>query len=440
MMSLMSPLLLALTLATAGPTAEPTAGPAAGTDVAPAAARFDEGELVRAVEELMLHGRDAVRVAVAPVDDADAERGAALEQALVRALLARQREEVLSPALLRARLRAQAEADELHVGVEEVRAFSADHLLLAAAVDEGGESGGAAVLYLQLVWTEGSEVLGEARAPLGVAGSATSASAPRLRGAVADVVEPIATLVESRGVSVRTHRLAVVAPRVSGAAQAARVDRFVQAELAARLRERGFLLVERARLAAALDQAALAQALDESEGVKVGRMLGADSVVVSAVDEAGASFLLTVRVVDVASGAVLGAASATLPREGVVTQAEVETRTPLEAGARSLLVPGWGQAYNGQGTKGLLFGVGALTAAAATALLGGATVATSLAYDAVAPGPDLPPAQASAQARELFERRSALLFATAVAGGVTAMIWGGGVADALASAPHAEAP
>lgn len=427
MMSLMSPLLLALTLASAP---------------APAVA-FDEGEVARAVEELLVHGRDAVRIAVAPVDDADAERGAALEQALVRALLSRRREEVLSPALLRARLRAQAEAAELQVGVEEARSFSADHLLLAAVAEEGAEEGaegGAPVLYLQLVWTEGSEVLGEASAPLGRPDAKASPAAPELGGAVARVVDQIAAAVEARGAALRTHRLAVAAPRVTGAAQATRVDRFLQAELSARLRERGFLMVERARLAAALDQVALAQALDETEGVKVGRMLGADSVVVGAVDEAGADFLLTVRVVDVESGEVIGAGSAALPREGVVTRADVETRTPLEAGARSLVVPGWGQAYKGEATKALLLGAGTLGAAAVTAALGVATVMTSLAYDAVAPGPSLPPAAASAQARELYERRSALLLSTAVAGGVTAMLWGGGVADALASSPHAEAP
>ena len=42
------------------------------------AVAFDEGEVARAVEELLVHGRDAVRIAVAPVDDANAERGAAL--------------------------------------------------------------------------------------------------------------------------------------------------------------------------------------------------------------------------------------------------------------------------------------------------------------------------------------------------------------------------
>lgn len=417
----MYPLLLALTLAAAEPVAAPG---------------IDEGALALAVEELMVHGRDAVRVAVAPVDDADAARAAALELALVQALLERRHEEVMSPALLRARLRAQAEAQELQIDVEALRPLSCDHLLLAAVLDEGG----AAVLHLQLVLTEASEVLGEARVPLGVAGATTTAAAPTVRRAVARVAAQLAAAVESGGDDVRTHRVAVAPPRVDGAAQAARLDGFVQAELSHALRDRGFLVVERARLAAALEQAAVAQALDEPDGVRVGRMVGANGIVVGSLSEAGATFLLQVRLLDVDDGVVIGAASAELPRADVVTRADVETRTPLEAGVRSLLAPGWGQAYNGQGDKALLFGVGGYGALLVT--LAGATGATvtSLAYDAVEPGPDLTPAEASQRARQLFELRGALLLGTAVAGGVTAMIWGGGVADALASAPHAEAP
>lgn len=414
----MSPLLLALTLGAAAP--------------APAASGFDEEAVVLALEELMVHGQDVVRLALPGLDDAEDARRAALEQVLVQALIARRREEVVTPTLLRARLRAQAEAQERQITAEELRPFSCDAMLLGAVVDEGGE----AVLYLQLLRTETSEVLGEAKARLGSPGASTSARAPDVRAAVARVVEQIAFAVESRGVEVRTQSLAIGAPRAEGAAQAARLDRFVQTELSQGLRARGFLVVERARLAAALDQAALAQAFDEADGVKVGRMLGADSVVVGAVSEAGAAFLLNVRVIDVESGAVIGAGSAELPRQDVVARASVETRTPLEAGVRSLVAPGWGQAYNGDGDKALLFGLGGYGGLVTTAALAAGTVATSLAYDAVEPGPGLPAAQASARARELFEQRSALLLATTVAGGVTTLIWGGGVVDALASAPH----
>lgn len=418
MLEPMSPLLLALTLSATAPVA--------------GEGGFDEGAVAQAVEELMIHGQDAVRVAVPPLDDHDALRRGALERALVRALLARRREEVVTPATLRARLRAQGEAQERQLTAEELRALSCDHLLLGAVVDEGGE----AVLYLQLVLTERSEVLGEAKARLGLPGSDTSARAPGVRAAVEEVVEQVAVAVESHGDDVRTERLAVGLPRADGPAEQARLDRFVQTELSRALRERGFLVVERARLAASLDQLAVAQALDEDDGVKVGRLLGADAMVVSAIAEAGAVFRLDVRVVDVESGAVLGAGSAPMPRDDVVARAAVETRTPLEAGARSLVAPGWGQAYNGDGTKALVFGLSGYGGLVTTAALAVGTAATSFAYDAVEPGPELTPAESAARARALFELRNVLLFSTAVAGAATTMLWGGGVVDALVSAPH----
>ena len=241
---------------------------------------------------------------------------------------------------------------------------------------------------------------------------------------------------ESRGADVRTHRLVVGALRAEGAAEHARLDRFVQAELSRALAVRGFLVVERAQLSVALDQLALAQTLDETSGPKVGKLLGADSVLAGAVSAVGDAFLINVRVIDVQTGEVLGAGSALLPRDDVVTRAAVETRTPLEAAARSLVAPGWGQAYNGEGTKAVVFGTCGYGGLATTAALAVGATATSFAYDAVRPGPELTAAQAAEQARELFGLRTALVLAAAAAGGVTAMVWGGGVVDALASAPR----
>lgn len=423
MMSPMSPLLLALTLTATAPV--PGAAPAAELEL-------DEGALVDALEGLLAHGRDVVRLALPGVADENAPRRAALEQALVRAVLSRRREQVVTPATLRARLNAQAEAMALELPTEELRALSCDHVLTAAVLDQGGQ----AVVHLKLVLAETGEVLGEADAALGQPGQATSVAAPSVRSGVARVVEQLAAAVESHGVDVRTHRLAVGLPRADGATADLRLDRFVQSELSRALAERGFLVVERAELAAALQQAALAAVLDDASGPKVGKLLGADSVLVGAVSDAGPVFLVDVRLVGVERGVVLGAGSARLPRDGVVARADVETRTPLEAAARSLVAPGWGQAYNGDGAKALAFGVGGYGGLFATAALAVGAIATSAAYDGVRPGPGLDADAAAERARALFGWRSALWIATAVTGGVTATVWGGGVVDALASAPR----
>lgn len=420
MMSPMSPLLLALTLTATTPS---DAVLAAGLEL-------DEGPIVDAVEELLAYGKDAVRVALPGVDDADGPRRAALEQALVRAVLSRRREQVVTPATLRARLNAAAEAQALELPAEALRALACDHVLTAAVLDQGGQ----AVLHLTLLHAESGEVLGQADAVIGQAGRASTAAAPSVQRGVERVVEQLAVALEGQGGDVRTHQVAVGLPRAEGAAAAARLDRFVQAELSRVLAERGFLLVERARLAAALDQMAVVAALDDDSGPKVGKLLGADSVLVGAVSDAGPVFLLEVRLVDVERGVVLGAGSARLPREGVVARADVETRTPLEAAARSLVAPGWGQAYNGDGAKALAFGIGGYGSLAATVGLATGAVATSIAYDGVRPGPDLDASAAAERAQALFAWRSALWIGTAVAGGVTAAVWGGGVVDAIVSA------
>lgn len=424
MLAPMSPLLLALTLCAAAP-----AVGAAGSG-APRA-ELDEGPLVDAVEELLSHAREPVRVALAGVDDPDAGRRSTVELALVRALFARRREQVVTPATLRAHLNAQAEAQALEVPADALRALACDHVVRGAVLDHDGR----AVLHLTLVHVETGAVLGEADAALALAGAASTVPASAVRRGVERVVEELAAAVEARGLDVRTHVVAVGTPRADGAAAAARLDRFVQAELSTTMAERGFLVVERAALASALDQLAVAAALDEDSGPRVGKLVGAHSILVGAVSEAGTVFLVDARLVDVEGGLVLGAGSARLPRAGVVARADVETRTPLEAAARSLVAPGWGQAYNGDGAKALAFGVGAYGALAATTALAIGAAATSAAYDDVHPGAGLDAQEAAARARALFAWRGALVAATAIAGGVTAAVWGGGVVDALVSAP-----
>ena len=418
--------MISLTLALALVSADPA-------PVQQGSVHIDEGAVVDAVEDVLAKGKDTVRIALPPLNAADPALRAAVEQALVRAILSRRREEVVTPAYLRAQLRAQAEAQAKDIEVEELKPFAADHVLLSRLEDEGSEK----VLRLKLVFSETGEVLGESTAKLGVAGAKSSAQASTVRAATDELVEQIAYGVESKGVDVRTHRIAVSQLRAEGAAAEGRLDRFVQSELIRGLRARGFLVVEREQLAAAVDQAALGQVLEDASAPQVGKLLGAQSIVVGAVSDSGATFLVSLRVVDVESGSVVGGARASLPREDVVSRAAVETRTPMEAAIRSAVAPGWGQAYNGDGVKALAFGIGSYGALATTVGLGVAAGVTSAAYDNVRPIPgELSPEEAGQQARQLFELRSGLLVATAVAGGVTAAVWGGGIVDALLGAPN----
>jgi hypothetical protein len=277
-------------------------------------------------------------------------------------------------------------------------------------------------------------VLHEASAVLG-AGDKTSASLRGVRSAVEELVEQVAYGVESKGADVRQHRIGVSTLAVDGAAGEARLDRFVQAELLRGLRNRGFLVVERQQLAAAIDQAALGQLLDEQSAPQIGKVLGAQSMVVGRVSDAGARFSVALRVLDVETGTVVTGASSSLPREDVVSRAAVETRTPTEAAIRSALVPGWGQSYNGDATKAWVFGVSGYTALATTLGLGAGAAVTQATYDGLRPGPDLSVDQIGDKLVELRGLRDGLLIATAVAGGATVAVWGGGIVDALLGAP-----
>jgi TolB-like protein len=408
----------------------PAAAAPAPRDEAPGPS-VDEGAVIDAVEEVLSHGRDAVRLAVPPLDDEDQVRRAAVEIALVRAVRDRRREEIVTPAFLRARLRARSEAAARALSVEELRPFSADHVLLGRVLEQGGE----AVLRLKLLHVESGEVLAEASATLG-AGAQTTASAGSVRLATESLVEQIAYAVESAGDDVRQHRVAVSALRAEGAAAASRLDRFLQAELLRGLRRRGFLVVERAELDAATDQLALGQVLEEGGAPQIGKMLGAQSLVVGAVAEAGASFLVSLRVVSAVDGAVLGGARAALPRDDVVSLAAVETRTSLEAALRSVIAPGWGQAYNGQGAKAVAFGVGAYGGLLATAGLGAGGLLAQARYNDVSFFEKLPAEERGAAVLEARQTADALYIATAVMGGVTATVWALGVVDAFLDGPQ----
>ena len=412
---------LVVVLASSTLAAAPDAAPAAAAAAPPAV--IDEGAVVEAVEAALAHSKDVVRIAVPPVADADGARRRAVEIAIVRAILDRRHEEPITPAYIRAKVDGADSPDKL-------RPLACDHILSGAVLEEGGK----AVLHLKLIKSETAEVIGEESAALGN-GKQTSASAGNVRLPTDRIVEELAFAVEAAGDDVHTHRIAVTPLAAEGAAKEARLDRFTQSELLRALKRRGFLVVEREQLAQAMDQLALGQELEEKSAPALGKALGAQSLVVGRVADAGTSFVVNVRLLSAEDGKVVGAAEASLPRQDVVGMADVETRTPLEAAVRSAVAPGWGQAYNGQGLKALAFGVGGYAGIATTAALGVGGLAVQAHYNDVPYFERLPPAQASKEAVDARNTFTALYASTAIAGGVTVAIWGAGVVDAIVSAP-----
>ena len=391
-----------------------------------ASAVVDEGALLEACGALLVSAVEPARVAIVVVDALEVRR-TAIERSLVRVMRDRGREDIVTPALVRARLGDVAQ--DLQRSGSAATGLGADHVIIADVINEGST----AVLSLRLIRSESGEVLATQRVALLATGTASSARAHDVRVAAADLADLVAEAVERSGAEPRSHRIAVPAVIAVGAAAEARLDRFVQAELLTALRERGFLVVERAQLQQAMDQLALQQLTDGDNVGVVGKAVGAQSLALVQLTEAADTFLVSVRVVAVDTGVVLGAAGATIKRDNVVSLAAIETRTPSEAAIRSALAPGWGQAYNGDATRAVVFGVGTYSALLTTVALGVGAGLTYLGYLGVKPGDGVSAAQVAQHALALRQRTDALLTGTAVAGGVTATLWSLGIADALLS-------
>ena len=131
------------------------------------------------------------------------------------------------------------------------------------------------------------------------------------------------------------------------------------------------LQVERSRLddiAGELQRAERGD-LSTDTAASVGKLLGATEVIVGTVAAAGAEFVLTARAVDAETGQVVAAAEQSLPRADTITLSEdlIDTKSRWGAMARSGVLPGWGQVYNGDTVRGVVYG-GLFALAAAGAI------------------------------------------------------------------------
>lgn len=134
------------------------------------------------------------------------------------------------------------------------------------------------------------------------------------------------------------------------------------------MRDHGLFLVERSALDAVINELALGQSglLDESRAAEVGKLAGADALVAGTVSEAGDSYLVNAKVVEVVEGRVVLTEQEALPATDLVALSSeaVVLRTRTGAFYRSLLLPGWGQVYNRQSIKGAAFAGAAVIGAA----------------------------------------------------------------------------
>lgn len=206
-------------------------------------------------------------------------------------------------------------------------------------------------------------------------------------------------------------------------------------------------LVERSQVGKLMDEMALQQsgAVDDAQALQLGKLAGARGLIVGRVADAGEEFIVSARAVDGETGAVLAAEDVKLPKAELVAFSAnaVVLRSRSGAMFRSVVVPGWGQTYNDETVKGVLFGATTGGLALATAVVGGLGLYTGfVAYPAAGEvddaGQKLLPEDRPAYVEGLRLRANAELTAAAVLAGVTATVWAVNVADAYLSGVDTE--
>ncbi len=112
----------------------------------------------------------------------------------------------------------------------------------------------------------------------------------------------------------------------------------------------------------------------------------------------------------------------------------IETRTPGEALFRSAIAPGWGQAYNQEPVKSVVFGALTYGALLTTIGLGAVGAILAVSYDGYTPAASATPEDYVPLLKGLRDAANGFYIASAIGVGVTAVAWGAGVTDAFFSA------
>jgi TolB-like protein len=204
------------------------------------------------------------------------------------------------------------------------------------------------------------------------------------------------------------------------------------------VRDHHLPLIERAQLGAVMNELALQQsgAIDDAQVLQVGKLAGARALVVGRVSDVGADFLVSVRAIDADNGTVIVADEVKLPKAELLAFSADAVVLKSRSGAmfRSMVLPGWGQSYNGDDAKGVVLGtltvglgLGTVVAGALGAYTGFVVYPTAQ-LDSAAK--DLNAADKGAFVKGVRASADAQFTAAAVLGGATAIAWLVTVADA----------
>jgi TolB-like protein len=213
-------------------------------------------------------------------------------------------------------------------------------------------------------------------------------------------------------------------------------------------RDHRLALVERAALGKILDEQALGQvgALADGQAAEVGKVSGARALVVGQVSDEGNAFRVSLRAIDTETSAVVDgtAHDVTLPKDELIAFSTdaVVLRSKGAAMFRSLVVPGWGQAYNDEPVKAGVVGATVGTLAATTLVTAGfGSYLRFIVYDQIGTrdeDKERGPAELADLTVATRTGGETALAAAGVLAGATAIAWGVGVVDAYLSGTDVE--
>lgn len=315
------------------------------------------------------------------------------------------RVKVLDPAALRTVLGEQKLGAMLGRGGADDPELASRAGAQAAITGQVVADGDRLTLSVRLQLVSGGRTLGTAQATADGAVRAGATDAAGVEVAIRRLADGLAAGFARLPGNARYRRLAVLPfAEVGDGAERRKLGTIVAAELATNLRrDKGLLLVERARLGEVLGELKRREMLspDAAQASRIGQLADAQALVIGSVAEAGDRYLVTSRIVATETGETLASESVSMAAANLVAVASdaVVLRSRGDAVFRSL-VPGLGQSYNRQPAKGLAF------AGAVLGLAGGAVafhLAAESAHDDYLAVDGGTPGSPSAEATRLYE-------------------------------------
>lgn len=310
-----------------------------------------------------------VRVLLAPLQlTPDDPLGRAFESALGAALIATKRVELVDRRGLEASLGEAALQQASGSGWGEIGGALGAQWVIVGNIGRVGDSFLGSVRLSDI---QGAQVVKSAEVRFAATGETLSQEATTLDAQMRRLSDLVAVRLSALPGEVRYQRFAVLTFEESGELTRKRqLGLLVSSELTTRLqRDHALMVVERAQLARIVDELALGQSgmVEASQASEVGRLAGAQALVVGNVAEAGDRFLVNARIVDATSGNVVAAEQVPVPAADLVALSAdaVVLRSLSGAVYRSALLPGWAQFYNREPVKGAVFLGGELAAGAA---------------------------------------------------------------------------